>query len=259
MAKTVPRAPVLFVGHGSPMNAIDHNDYTAAWAALGARLPVPRAILMVSAHWYVDGTRLCDAVRPRMIYDMYGFPDELYRVDYPAPGSPDLAREAAALVSRPTRLDSAWGLDHGAWSVLVHLFPRANVPVAQISVDRAAPAAEHFRLGQELAALRDSGVMIVGSGNVVHNLGRVAWDTAGGYAWADEFDGAVRDRVVARDFDALIDYGSLGDAARLAVPTPDHYFPLLYVLGAATREDRLTVFNDARVMGSLSMTGYLFE
>lgn len=252
------RMPALFVGHGSPMNAIEENEYTRAWEALAQGLPRPEAILCVSAHWFTRGTRVSALAENRMIYDMYGFPDELYRVVYPAPGAPAVARRALALLGGAARQDDTWGLDHGAWSVLRRMYPQADVPVFQVSVDMDATPETHFALGKALAPLRNEGVMILASGNVVHNLGMVAWGQAGGFPWADTFDRYVREAVTGRAYGRAVAFREAGPSARLAVPTPDHYAPLLYALGAAAQDDALTVFCDARMMGSLSMTGYAF-
>lgn len=248
--------PVLFVGHGSPMNAIEDNVFSAQWKRLGEQLPRPQAILSVSAHWFTEGTRVTDAPAPKMVYDMYGFPDELYKVTYPAPGSPRFAGMVRELL--PAQVDNTWGLDHGSWSVLRRLYPQADIPVFQLSVNRQASAAEHFALGQRLRTLREQGVLILGSGNVVHNLAKVNWNMDGGYPWADEFDSYVRDNILLRNFDNVIHYDHAGDIAAIAFPMLDHYAPLLYVLGASDEHDQITVFNDERVLGSLSMTGYLF-
>lgn len=253
------KMPSLFVGHGSPMNAIEDNAYTKVWVEVAKRLPKPEAILAVSAHWFTEGTRVCDDEHPRMEYDMYGFPDELYQLVYAAPGAPEKARRTLELITSDVRVDNSWGFDHGTWSVLDRLFPKADVPVFQLSVDRGATPAEHFRIGREIGALRDEGVLVLGSGNVVHNLGRIGWGMEGGHPWAEEFDGFIRERVVGRRFDEVVDYAKAGPSARLAVPTTDHFDPLLYVLGATRAEDGLTVFNEACMMGSLSMTSYLFE
>ena len=253
------RAPVLFIGHGSPMNAIEENAFSRQWIQLGRQLERPRAILSVSAHWFTAGTHISDVETNRTIYDMYGFPEALYEVSYPAPGAPELARRVAGMIDRQTVLDSGWGLDHGSWSVLRRLFPVANVPVFQLSVDANATMQAHLQIGRDLAALRDEGVLILGSGNVVHNLGRVDWNQTGGFDWADDFDAYIRRNVESRAFDRVVDYRQAGPSARVAFPTPDHFAPLLYVLGAADAADSLTVFNDARVLGSLSMTSYLFS
>lgn len=252
------RMPALFVGHGSPMNAIEKNVFSDRWIALGQELPLPKAILSVSAHWFTRGTRICDASAPKMIYDMYGFPDELYRVQYPAPGAPDVARRAMELLGGRAQIDNSWGLDHGSWSVLRRMYPNANIPVFQLSVDALAAPDEQYAVGEALRVLRAEGVLIFGSGNVVHNLAKVAWDHPGGFDWAYDFDAYIRDAVLARDAESVLRYSSAGFSARLAVPTMDHFAPLLYVLGASDTFDTPSVFNEACVLGSLSMTGYLF-
>ncbi|HVC71671.1 MAG TPA: 4,5-DOPA dioxygenase extradiol [Acidimicrobiales bacterium] len=227
--------PALFIGHGNPMNAIESNVYSDAWRALGASLPRPRAVLSISAHWYVRTTMVTAMDNPRTIHDFGGFPAELFAVEYPAAGSAALAGEVRDLL-RPNRvgLDESWGLDHGTWSVLVHMFPDADVPVVQLSIDRSKPAAFHYALGQALAPLSDAGVLIVGSGNVVHNLETYAWGghPTGAFDWALRFDGQVRRLLEAGDHQPLVDYEQLGPDARLATPTPDHYLPLLYTIGA---------------------------
>lgn len=251
--------PVLFVGHGSPMNAIEENRFSDQWKKLGAHLPTPQAILSVSAHWFTHGSRVTDSSAPKMIYDMYGFPDELYRVTYNAPGSPHFAKLAKELVGDEVQIDNSWGIDHGTWSVLHRVYPMANIPVFQMSVDRDASTSDYFRIGSRLRALREQGVLIVGSGNVVHNLARVNWDTDGGYAWAEEFDGYIKNAILSRDYEKVNRFEQAGTAAFLACPTMDHFAPLLYVLGAVGKDDQITVFNDSCVLGSLSMTSYLFE
>ncbi len=252
------RMPVLFAGHGSPMNAIEDNAFTREWRRIGGILPRPQAILAVSAHWYGEGTRTSDVVQPRMVYDMYGFPRPLYEVKYPVPGSPELAKRVKALLPG-TVTDNGWGIDHGTWSVLVHLFPEADVPVVQLSVDARKSPQAHLELGRALAPLRDEGVLILGSGNVVHNLHLIGWNVPGGFPWADAFDRYIRGCIEAGDYASVADYRGAGESAEKAFFTPDHYFPLLYALGAADAADGLTVFNDARVYGSISMTGYLFQ
>lgn len=250
------KMPVLFVGHGSPMNAIEDNRFTQYWKTLFASMRTPQAILSVSAHWYVPGTRVNDAAQPRIIYDMYGFPPELYAVSHKAPGAPDLAREAGAMLRERVGIDNTWGIDHGTWSFLHVVDPDAAIPVFQLSVDRDAEPSVHYDIGRQLAPLRDKGVLILGSGNVVHNLRRVDFDREDGFEWAASFDAAIRDRVLSRRDDEVIRYAELGGIARQSVPTPDHFLPLLYVLGASTADEPVQVFNEACVMGSLSMTGY---
>ncbi len=255
----MPRMPALFLGHGSPMNAIERNPFSDAWIELRKSLPKPEAILCVSAHWFVRGARINDSPAPKMVYDMYGFPDELYRVQYPAPGSPEFAHKAAKLLGERATFDNSWGLDHGSWSVLRRVFPNANIPVFQISVDAGATPKAHFSLGELLRSLREEGVLILGSGNVVHNLGMADWEFSGGFDWAKAFDEYIQANVLSRSFDHVVDYPRAGSSARLSVPTPDHFAPLLTVLGASEPDDSIRVFNDACVLGSLSMTSYLFE
>lgn len=250
--------PVLFIGHGSPTNMIEPNRYADGWKQIAQRLPKPDAILSISAHWYTRGSYVSVSEKPETIYDFYGFSEELYQLDYPAPGAPGLARRVLELCGDTVR-PAAYGLDHGSWSVLRSLFPNADVPVAQLSVDGMADAETAFRLGQTLAALRKENILILGSGNVVHNLGRVDFDKSDGYAWAEEFDRYIQNAVLDRRFDDAIHYGRAGECAKLAFPTPDHFLPLLYVLGAAKPEDTPDVFLNECVMGSLSMTSYLFS
>ncbi len=251
------KLPVVFVGHGSPMNAIEDNLYSRRWQQLGAELPRPQAILCVSAHWFTAGTRVTDAPKLKMIYDMYGFPEELYRVQYPAPGSPRFAGVARELLS--AQIDNGWGLDHGSWSVLRRMFPQAELPVFQVSVDAQATPRQHFDMGRKLRELREQGVLILGSGNIVHNLSMINWNMDGGYPWAETFDNFIKESVLDRKFDRAIQYERAGDAAAYAFRTLDHYAPLLYVLGASDENDEITVFNDACMMGSMSMTGYVFS
>lgn len=253
------RMPALFAGHGSPMNAIEDSIYSHEWDRLAAQLPKPKAILSISAHWYTDGSHVNDMDKPQTVYDMYGFPQALYDVTYPAPGSPDLAHRVQQLIERPVDIDNSWGIDHGTWSILHRMFPQADIPIVQLSVDAQASAREHFDMGRQLAPLRDEGVMIFGSGDVVHNLSLVDWSMQTGYPWADEFDSFIKERVVARDFDHVIDWRSAGDCATKAFWTPEHFFPLLYVLGASNDDDALEVFNDSCELGAISMTGYLFR
>ncbi|HXQ75863.1 MAG TPA: 4,5-DOPA dioxygenase extradiol [Acidimicrobiales bacterium] len=229
------RQPTLFVGHGNPMNALERSTYTDAWRHLGASLPRPRAVLCISAHWYVRATMVTAMAAPRTIHDFGGFPPELFEVQYRAPGSPALAKQVRDLLAPlDVGLDETWGLDHGTWSVLVHMFPDADVPVVQLSLDRSQPASYHYRLGATLAPLSDDGVLVIGSGNVVHNLEAYAWDghRTDPYDWAVRFDGEVRALLDNAVHDPLVDYERMGPDARLAIPTPDHFLPLLYVIAA---------------------------
>lgn len=251
--------PALFVGHGSPMNAIETNVFSDTWIALGEGLPKPEAILSISAHWFTPGTRINDASEPKLIYDMYGFPEALYRILYPAPGSPHFARRAQTLLKGRAKIDRNWGLDHGTWSVLRRIFPNADIPVFQLSVDALAAPEAHYSIGESLRSLRDEGVLIFGSGNVVHNLALVDWRHSGGFDWARAFDESIKHSVLTHRFEDAVAYSSAGESARLAVPTLDHFAPLLSVLGASDGSDTLQIFNEACVFGSLSMTGYLFE
>ncbi len=230
--------PALFVGHGNPMNALERNVYTDTWRAVGTSLPRPRAVLCISAHWYVRTTMVTAMASPRTIHDFGGFPPELFAVRYDAPGSPVLAEEIRLLLAPlDVGLDQAWGLDHGTWSVLVHMFPEADVPVVQLSIDRAQPASFHYRLGAALAPLSEDGVLVLGSGNVVHNLETYAWGghPSAAFDWAVRFDDQVRRLLDNGDHAPLVDYEQMGPDARLAVPTPDHFLPLLYVIGAGPR------------------------
>jgi 4,5-DOPA dioxygenase extradiol len=253
------KMPVLFVGHGSPMNAIEENIFTKNWEKIARDIPRPEAILSVSAHWYTEGTRINDGKRPQMVYDMYGFPEELYRVVYGAEGAPELAHETQRLIKREVALDNTWGLDHGTWSVLVRMYPKADIPVYQLSVDALSGPEAHFQMGREISALREQGVLILGSGNVVHNLHRLSWDMDGGYPWAVEFDDYVKTKILSGQFGDIINYRSAGTSAELAFPSPDHFYPLLYILGASSENGRVSVYNEQCVMGSMSMTCYLMQ
>lgn len=249
-----PTMPALFIGHGSPMNAIEDNANTRAWRDAALRLPRPRAILCVSAHWETQGVEACSAAQPETIHDFYGFPKALFDVRYPAPGAPALAQRVADVVRiAPVQTTTQWGLDHGAWSVLRVMYPEADIPVAQLSLDRTQAGPFHLELGRELAPLRDEGVLILGSGNIVHNLRRFDFRDPTPSDWALRADALVRDRIAAGDTAGLADWRTLGPDVALAVPSPEHYLPLLYVLGARRDGEAVTVFN-TDVTSALSMT-----
>jgi 4,5-DOPA dioxygenase extradiol len=247
--------PALFVGHGSPMNGIEDNAFSQRWAQKGREIPRPTAVVCVSAHWFTRGTRITAMDAPPTIHDFYGFPPELFAVQYPAPGSPALATETAALLpSANPILDHDWGLDHGTWSVVKHMYPDADIPVLQLSIDQTQTPARHFELGRELLALRRKGVLIIGSGNIVHNLPKMNWHLPeAGFDWAVEADTLFKDHILSGDFSPLTRYDTLGSAVRLAIPTPEHYLPLLYVLGLRSGQEPITFFNEQTVMGSISM------
>ncbi len=247
--------PALFIGHGSPMNAIEDNEFSRTWIEIGKGLPHPKAILCISAHWETNGTKVTAMEAPRTIYDFYGFPFELYQQQYPAPGSPQLAeRIRQALDPTPVHFDFDWGLDHGAWSVLMRLFPAANVPVVQLSLDRTQPPAVHYQLGQALRPLRQEGVLIIGSGNMVHNLRIMRWqDTA--FDWAAEFDLTLKRLIEAGDHTAIINYHQLGRGAQLAIPTNEHFLPLLYALALQDAGEPISFFAEKVTFGSISMRG----
>jgi 4,5-DOPA dioxygenase extradiol len=251
--------PSLFIGHGSPMNALEDNRHTRAWKALGESLPKPKGIVAISAHWYTRGTGVTAMAQPKTIHDFHGFPPALFAQTYAAPGDPVLAsRVQEVLRPTPVAADQQWGLDHGTWSVLVHLYPQADVPVVQLSIDATQPAQYHYELGKKLAALRDEGVLIVGSGNVVHNLGVIRW-TAGAapYPWATSFDEQLRVALERGEHDFAIHYERAGEAAALSIPTPEHYLPLLYVLGTQSSQDAISFPTDGIELGSISMLAVL--
>ena len=248
--------PAIFFGHGNPMNALLRNEWTEGWAAVGQNVERPRAVLCVSAHWYLPATLVSAMSEPRTIHDFGGFPRELYQVQYPAPGDPELARRVQeVLAPLPVELDNSWGLDHGTWSVLMHVFPEADIPIVQLSIDETQPAAFHFELGKRLAPLRDEGILIVGSGNLVHNLHTYAWGKhmPGPYDWAVRFETSAKEMMVNDDFDPLINYETLGRDALLSIPTPDHYLPLLYVIGAKRNDDPISFPVQGVDGGSISM------
>jgi 4,5-DOPA dioxygenase extradiol len=248
--------PAIFFGHGNPMNALAVNEYTEGWAAIGQEIPRPKAILSVSAHWYLPGTQVTAMPAPRTIHDFGGFPRELYEVKYPAPGEPELVARVRDLLA-PVRvgLDDRWGLDHGTWSVLYHVFPNADVPVVQLSIDETEPAQFHYDLGKRLAPLRGEGVLVMGSGNLVHNLHTYAWGRhkVEPFDWAVRFEERARELLLAGEHEPLINYESLGRDAQLSAPTPDHYLPLLYVIALQQRGDDISFPVKGFDGGSISM------
>jgi len=250
------RAPVLFIGHGSPMNALDDNSFTRSLGRMRGLYPHPKAILCVSAHWMTEGTWVTHMRKPKTIHDFYGFPEELFAIQYPAPGSPEIAEMVSATVTDPKvhADDEMWGLDHGTWSVLRHVFPDAKIPVLQLSIYMAQPPEYHYRIGKQLRKLRDHGILIVGSGNIVHNLRQIRWEAdAKPFDWAVEFDEWVKARLEKRDFKALVNDFAKSPSGRLSVPTPDHYYPLLYTLGAMEEGDQLRFEYEGIQNGSISM------
>jgi len=253
------KMPVLFLGHGSPMNAIEENQFVAGFRNLAKTLPQPNAILCISAHWFTKGTKVTAMEMPRTIHDFGGFPKELFAVQYPAKGNPDLAiATKELLLPTEVELDHEWGLDHGAWSVIKHLYPEANVPVIQLSIDYSKSPQYHFELAQQLSALRKKGILIIGSGNIVHNLRLVDFYNMDvdnyGFDWAIEAREKVNSYLLDGNFQALIDYEKRGTAVQLAIPTPEHYLPLIYTLGLKEKNEELSLFNDKLLGGSLSMT-----
>jgi 4,5-DOPA dioxygenase extradiol len=251
--------PLLFVGHGSPMNAISENEFVNAWRNLGKSLPLPKAILCISAHWETNGTLVTAMPKPPVIHDFGGFPRKLYEVSYPAPGSPELAHEIKSTVSRiEIGLDEKWGLDHGAWSVIRNMYPQADVPVIEMSLDYNKSPHSHYELAKELGVFRQKGVLIIGSGNLVHNLRMVAWDKINdpefGFDWAIEANDTFKRLIINNKHKELVNYSSLGKEVQLAIPTPEHYLPLLYTLALKGENETVTFFNDKAVMGSLTMT-----
>nr|WP_317631437.1 4,5-DOPA dioxygenase extradiol [uncultured Flavobacterium sp.] len=257
------RMPVLFIGHGSPMNGIENNEYSQTWAELGKSIPTPKAVLVISAHWLSAGTKITAMNNPKTIHDFGGFPQQLFDVQYPAPGNPDLALETKKLITTTNvDMDHDWGLDHGTWTVVRHMYPKADIPVLQLSIDYYKPAEYHYNLAAQLADLRKKGVLIIGSGNMVHNLRMVAWDkmnTNYGFDWAHEMNTIFKDKIGNGDHKALMNYEKLHKAATLAIPTPDHYWPMIYSLALRDKKDDVTFFNDSFVGGSLTMTSFMYS
>jgi 4,5-DOPA dioxygenase extradiol len=253
------KMPVLFVGHGSPMNAIENNEFSQSWRALGKTIPVPKAVLCISAHWETRGTFVTAMANPPTIHDFGGFPKELYDIQYPAPGKPELANEVKDTVLKTeVALDEKWGLDHGAWSVIRNIYPEANIPVVQLSLNYDMTPQAHYSLAKELNSFRNKGVLIIGSGNIVHNLGRIAWDHAGdpeyGYDWALYANDIIKKLILSNNHKELINYQTLGREVQMAVPSPEHYLPLLYALALKEENEQISLFNDKAIMGSLTMT-----
>jgi len=253
------RMPVLFLGHGSPMNAIEENEFVKGFRNVAVKLPKPKAILCISAHWYTRGTKVTAMEMPRTIHDFGGFPQALFNVQYPAKGSPTLAKETADILKPlEVELDEKWGLDHGAWTVIKHLYPNADVPVIQMSIDYTKSPTYHFELAAKLNELRDKGIMIIGSGNIVHNLGLADFANLNkdnyGYDWAIEVRSKVNNWLGDGNFKSIVEYDKKGKAFQLAIPTPEHYLPLIYTLGLKSKKDDLSMFNDKMLAGSLSMT-----
>ena len=248
------RMPVLFIGHGSPTNALENNRFTKSWEEIARALPRPKAILSVSAHWYTDGLFVNGAKKPEQIYDMYGFPKEFYEIKYPVSGDPELASEAASLTG--AHVTEEWGIDHGTWAVLTRIFPDADIPVVQFSVDGNLEAEGHFEIGRKLAPLRDEGILIFGSGSIVHSLPQVRWDMAGGLPWCLAFDQEIKEKITAKDFSSVVHYRTLSSYTPKVFPTPEHFYPLLTVLGAAGENDPVRVFAEGSALGAISMTSY---
>jgi len=253
------KLPVLFIGHGSPMNGIEDNEFSQTWAKMGQEVTRPTAVLVISAHWLTRGTHITAMEAPKTIHDFGGFPQALFDVQYPAKGSPELAKATAKLItSTNVELDHDWGLDHGTWTVVRHMYPDADIPVLQLSIDYAKPPQYHYDLAKQLAALRKKGVLIIGSGNMVHNLRMADWkrfnEANYGFDWAIEMNSIFKQKISDGNHAELINYEKLGKAAMLAIPSPDHYYPLLYSLGLQDNNDSLSLFNDKMVGGSLNMT-----
>ncbi len=246
--------PLLFIGHGSPMNGIEDNEFSATWSSMAGKIALPQAVIVISAHWNTRGTRITAMASPATIHDFGGFPRDLFNVQYPAPGMPDLAHEI--MKQGIIEEDHDWGLDHGAWTILRHMYPQANIPVLQLSIDYSKPPEYHFQLASELRYLRKKGVLLIGSGNMVHNLGMLSWDMmqGGGYDWALSLNEKFKELILKGDHQSLINFEHLGAEARLGIPTPEHYIPLLYTLGLQGKDEEIEIFNDKAIGGSLTMT-----
>lgn len=260
--ESTPKMPVLFLGHGSPMNAIEENEFVQGFRKISSEIEAPKAIIVVSAHWQTKGTQVTAMEHPATIHDFGGFPKEMYEIQYPAPGMPQLAKEVKSMAkSTEVSLDEKWGLDHGAWTVIMHMYPKANIPVIQVSLDYSKKPQQHYGLAKELSALRHKGILIVGSGNLVHNLGMVHWQKLNenyGYDWAIEANEKMKQFILDGNHQALISYSKQGKAFELSIPTPEHYLPLIYALALQDSKDEIKIFNDEPVAGSLTMTSVKF-
>ena len=259
LARQENKMPIMFVGHGSPMNAIEDNEFTKEWERIGKNLVKPSAIVSISAHWFTKGTFVTSMENPETIHDFYGFPKELFDVEYPAKGNPALANQTKEIIhNAEVILDKEWGLDHGTWSVLRRMYPEADIPIIQLSIDYTKDAHWHFELAKELEVLRNKGVLILGSGNIVHNLRLVNWKNPDGkYDWAEDMNSKFKENILSNEFSKLINYNDFGSEAKLAIPTPDHYFPMLYILGLKQKNEEVLFFNDKTVLGSVSMTSFM--
>jgi 4,5-DOPA dioxygenase extradiol len=255
--------PVLFIGHGSPMNGIEDTEFSRRWTSIAKEIPIPKAVLVISAHWFTKGTQITAMEFPKTIHDFGGFPEALYQVQYPAPGNAALAKETVALIkTTQVELDHDWGLDHGTWTVVRHMYPEATIPVLQLSIDYTKHPKFHYELAKEIHQLRKKGVLIIGSGNMVHNLRMLAWDKLNepeyGYDWAHHMNQQFKDCILNGEYEKLIHYAQLGKEAQLAIPTPEHYLPLLYTLGLKDENEKINFFNDKAIGGSLTMTSVQF-
>jgi 4,5-DOPA dioxygenase extradiol len=253
------KLPVLFIGHGSPMNGIEYNEFSSTWAKFGNEIQKPKAVLVISAHWLTNGTHITAMENPKTIHDFGGFPQALFDFQYPAKGSPELAKVTSELITTTSiSLNYDWGMDHGTWTVVRHMYPDADIPIVQLSIDYNKPAQYHYNLAKQLAYLRKKGVLIIGSGNMVHNLKMIAWDKLQepeyGFDWAIEMNNIFKEKIKNNDFKSLIEYEKLNAAAKLAIPTPDHYYPLLYSIALRDDKDEISFFNDKPIGGSLTMT-----
>lgn len=250
--------PVLFAGHGSPMNAIEDNRFTKGWRQMAESIPRPKGILCISAHWETEGTKVSTVENPKTIHDFYGFPKELFEIQYPAKGSPELARETRSLLGDMASGDKNWGLDHGAWSVLRVMYPEADIPVVQLSLDYHATREQLFEIGKRIGPLREKEILILGSGNIVHNLRILDYSLDSGFDWAVTFDDYITQKIMGKDFLGILNHRCLADVSRLSVPTTEHFNPLLVVLGAVNETDEVKIYNKACMAGSISMTSYVF-